>query len=179
MENKQSYNQALHENMIQLDAFYKSASLLFQTAREMLIQNYNYIDVRDARLAYAYSSAIRRPHEWLPQYLCIYLKHKEKDEHIALITMLKNPYVPDNKPLETFWLHGFKINDSNEKRLDRICRRAIINPEQGKIQYADKGHYTEVVFYDQKGTVKMIKTDLWEIDDVEKLASFIARTASL
>ena len=179
MEENHDNNNALYQNMLQLDSFYKSAALLFQTAREMLIQNFNYIDVRDSRLAYTYSSAIRRPQEWLPQYLCIYLKHQKKDEYIALTIMLKNPYIPDNKPLEIFYLYGFKIVSKGETRIDRICRLAIINPDQSGIQYSDMGRYTDVKFVDKGHQCKMVKTNLWEIDNVEKLDRFLKLAVSL
>jgi len=177
-QNNNSVN--LNNAMSCLESFYKSAALLFQSAKDILINEYGYVEIRDSRLSYSFSTSIRNPNGWLPNSLCIYLKEKNSDDYIALLTILKEPFSLDKKPVEDFYLYGFKIfNEKRWKTINRICRIAIFNPGQNKGTSQNKNGFIEVTFQEQTTKCKMTKCDLWAIDNINKLRDFISETINL
>ena len=94
--------------------------------------------------------------------------------------MLKDPYSPGKKPLNSFNLYGFKLyNIKDEKRIDRICRMAICNPGQNNAQFHHNDDHVEVTLPDLNINCKMKQMDLWEIDNIEKLKQFISSIVSM
>lgn len=177
---KNNNSKNLKNAMLCLESFYKPAALLFQSARDILINDYGYVEIRNSRLSYSFGASIRNPHGWLPNSLCIYLKEKNSDDYIALLTILKEPFSLDKKPVEDFYLYGFKIfNEKKWKRINQICKKVIFNPGQNKGASQNQNGLIEVTYKEQTSQCKMTKCDLWAIDNINKLRDFISETINL
>ncbi len=175
-----SNDKTLHDAMLALDSFYANAAVLMQTAKEMLVEQYGFEEARDARIAYSYGSSIRNPMDWLPSYLCLYVRKPDAGDYISLLIALKNPYEANKPPLDSFYLYGFKFPGVRDiGRLDTLCRRAAMGPVSEEIRRVDKQGFSEISLLKQDVTCGMIRQRLWDISDAATLGEFIRRVVDL
>lgn len=162
-----------------LDQFYTDTASLLETIKDILIKDYGYKHIRDNQVCWEGSTSSVHSDGWLPVYLCLYLRDKDKeDSYIGVLILLKDCW-NYRRALTEYNIYGCKLDGvKNHNTVYWLCKDSAESNDPKFIRKECAG-YTEVFCPELFQSCKIFKQSLWDIKDVLMAKKFASRLAKL